>query len=85
MSNKEAVIKEIEQIPEPFLEEVLDFVHFPKNWNSQRKARYFYGQRICVEKRLAETGGGQSVAKFVKGDVVVPFPFSDLTRDDESL
>jgi hypothetical protein len=30
MSKKEAVIKEIEQIPEPFLEEVLDFVHFLK-------------------------------------------------------
>jgi hypothetical protein len=30
MGNKEAVIKEIEEIPEPFLEEVLDFVHFPK-------------------------------------------------------
>ena len=28
MSKKEAVIKELEQIPEPFLEEVLDFVHF---------------------------------------------------------
>ena len=28
MSKKDAVIKEIEQIPEPFLEEVLDFVHF---------------------------------------------------------
>jgi len=30
MSNKDAFIKEIEQIPEPFLEEVLDFVHFLK-------------------------------------------------------
>ena len=30
MSNKETVIKEIEQIPEPFLEEILDFVHFLK-------------------------------------------------------
>jgi hypothetical protein len=30
MTKKEAVIKEIEQIPEPFLEEVLDFVHFLK-------------------------------------------------------
>ncbi len=30
MSKKEAVIKEIEQIPEPFLEEVLDFVRFLK-------------------------------------------------------
>ena len=30
MGNKEAVIKEIEEIPEPLLEEVLDFVHFLK-------------------------------------------------------
>lgn len=30
MSKKDAVIKEIEQIPDPFLEEVLDFVHFLK-------------------------------------------------------
>jgi hypothetical protein len=30
MANKEAVIKKIEEIPEPFLEEVLDFVHFLK-------------------------------------------------------
>ena len=30
MGNKEAVIKEIDEIPEPFLEEVLDFVHFLK-------------------------------------------------------
>ncbi len=30
MGNKEAVIKEIEEVPEPFLEEVLDLVHFLK-------------------------------------------------------
>lgn len=30
MTKKESVINEIEQIPEPFLEEVLDFVHFLK-------------------------------------------------------
>jgi hypothetical protein len=30
MSKKEAIIKEIEQIPEPFLDEVLDFVQFLK-------------------------------------------------------
>lgn len=30
MSNKEAVIKEIEEIPDPFLDEVLDFVQFLK-------------------------------------------------------
>jgi len=30
MTKKETVMNEIEQIPEPFLEEVLDFVHFLK-------------------------------------------------------
>jgi hypothetical protein len=30
MSNRETVIKEIEQISEHFLEEMLDFVHFLK-------------------------------------------------------
>ena len=28
MSKKEILIKEIEQVPEPFLDEVLDFVRF---------------------------------------------------------
>ena len=30
MTKKESVMNEIEQIPEPFLEEVLDFVQFLK-------------------------------------------------------
>ncbi len=30
MSDKEAVTKEIEQISEPFLEEILDFIHLLK-------------------------------------------------------
>lgn len=30
MSKKELLIQEIEQIPEPFLEEILDFVRFLK-------------------------------------------------------
>lgn len=30
MSKKETLISEIEQVPEPFLDEVLDFVHFLK-------------------------------------------------------
>ena len=30
MSKKELLIREIEQVPEPFLYEVLDFVHFLK-------------------------------------------------------
>jgi hypothetical protein len=30
MSKKELLLTEIEQVPEPFLDEVLDFVHFLK-------------------------------------------------------
>ena len=30
MSKKELLIKEIDQVPEPFLDEVLDFVQFLK-------------------------------------------------------
>ena len=30
MSKKELLMSEIEQVPEPFLDEVLDFVHFLK-------------------------------------------------------
>ena len=31
MSKKEILISEIEQVPEPYLDEVLDFVHFLKS------------------------------------------------------
>lgn len=30
MKRKELILKEIEQIPEPLFEEVLDFIHFVK-------------------------------------------------------
>ncbi len=30
MSKKELLLSEIEQVPEPFLDELLDFVHFLK-------------------------------------------------------
>jgi len=30
MSKKELLLNEIEQVPEPFLDEVLDFIHFLK-------------------------------------------------------
>ena len=39
------------------------------------------GQRGGACQGLASAGGGRSVARFVKGDVVVlPFPFSDLSQ-----
>jgi hypothetical protein len=31
MSKKEILISELEQVPEPYLDEVLDFVHFLKS------------------------------------------------------
>ena len=31
MSKKELLINEIEQVPEPFLDEILDFIHFLKS------------------------------------------------------
>lgn len=33
MSKKEILLSEIEQVPEPFLDELLDFVHFLKTKN----------------------------------------------------
>ncbi len=37
MNKKELIAKEIEQVPEPFLEEVLDFVRFLKSKRAQDK------------------------------------------------
>ena len=30
MGNKELLVRELEQVPEPYIDEVLDFVHFLK-------------------------------------------------------
>ena len=48
MTKKESVINEIEQIPEPFLEEVLDFVHFLKSKITREKL----GTAIASESSL---------------------------------
>ena len=37
MNKKELIAKEIEQVPEPLLEEVLDFVRFLKSMRAQDK------------------------------------------------
>jgi hypothetical protein len=37
MNKKKLIAKEIEQVPEPLLEEVLDFVRFLKNKYAQEK------------------------------------------------
>ena len=37
MSKKEILIQEIEKVPEPYLDEVLDFVHFLKSKIAKEK------------------------------------------------
>lgn len=37
MNKKELIVREIEQVPEPLLEEVLDFVRFLKTKRAQEK------------------------------------------------
>ena len=37
MSKKEILLKEIEQVPEPFLDEVLDFIRFLKTRNANKR------------------------------------------------
>lgn len=37
MSKKEILLKEIEQVSEPFLDEVLDFVRFLKTRNARKR------------------------------------------------
>jgi len=48
MTKKESVMNEIEQIPEPFLEEVLDFVQFLK----AKIAKERLGTAIASESSL---------------------------------
>ena len=50
MSTKELLINEIEEVPEPFLTEVLDFVHFIK----ARIAREKLDVAIMSESSLAK-------------------------------
>ena len=37
MSKKDILLKEIEQVPEPYLDEVLDFIRFLKTKNTKEK------------------------------------------------
>lgn len=50
MTKKESVMSEIEQIPEPFLEEILDFVHFLKTKIIREKL----GTAIASESSLGK-------------------------------
>ena len=50
MSKKEILLKEIEQVPEPFLDEVLDFIRFLKIKNTNKRMNI----TIASESSLAK-------------------------------
>ena len=82
MNTKDLLMNEIEEVPEPLLSEVLDFVHFLKAKLLREKMDIaVWDERNLFGKGLDDPRGGRSVAKFVRGDVaVIPFPFSDLSQ-----
>ena len=53
MNRRELIAKEIEQVPETLLEEVLDFVRFLKTKHMQGKLETSLLQRVISEERLA--------------------------------
>ncbi len=50
MSKKELLISEIEQVPEPFLDEVLDFVHFLKTKIIKEKLNITIASEASLKK-----------------------------------
>ncbi len=50
MSKKELILSEIEQIPEPFLDEVLDFVQFLKTKTLKEKLSIAIASESCLKK-----------------------------------
>ncbi len=50
MSKKELLMSEIEQVPEPLIEEVLDFVHFLKGKIIRERLGTAIASESCLEK-----------------------------------
>lgn len=50
MNKKELIAKEIEQVPESLLEEVLDFVRFLKNKGMQEKLETGLLSEACLKR-----------------------------------
>ena len=57
MSKKEILISEIEKAPEPFLDEVLNFVLFLKTKIIRERLETAVASESSPSKRLAETRG----------------------------
>ncbi len=58
MGKKELLIKEIDQVPEPFLDEILDFIQFLKTKIIKEKLDISIASESSLKKRLAEARGG---------------------------
>ncbi|MEK6725725.1 MAG: DUF2281 domain-containing protein [Deltaproteobacteria bacterium] len=50
MVKREALIHEIEQVPEPFLEEVMDFIHFLKSKITKERIDTAIASESSLEK-----------------------------------
>jgi len=50
MIKREALIHEIEQVPEPFLEEVMDFIHFLKSKITKERIDTAIASESSLEK-----------------------------------
>jgi hypothetical protein len=50
MTKKELLIKEIEGVPEPFLDEVLDFVYFLKSKKNKEKMEIVIASESSLKK-----------------------------------
>ena len=50
MNKKELIVKEIEQVPEPLLEEVLDFVRFLKTKGVREKLEITLLSELSLKK-----------------------------------
>ena len=58
MSHKEIILKEIEQVPDRLLEEVIDFIRFLKTKITQEKFEIAIASESALKKGLAPTRGG---------------------------
>jgi len=50
MSKKDILLKEIEQVPEPYLDEVLDFIRFLKTKNVKEKMQLTMASETSLAK-----------------------------------
>jgi hypothetical protein len=72
---------EVEDFPEPLLDEVLDFVNFLKIKMISSKMDTAWASEASLKKDWLLPEEDKAWQNFVKGDVVVvPFPFADLTQ-----